>query len=99
MGTNITYKELLSEAKKMANFFQEKGLKKGDRVAVMLPNTPQGVIAYYGALMAGGIVVQVNPLYTERELLYQLKDSGASFIIGLDILVPRISAYRVETNL
>src|SRR5699024_12477218 len=83
----------------MAKFFQEKGLKKGDRVAIMLPNCPQGVITYYGALMAGGIVVQVNPLYTERELLYQLKDSGASFIIGLDILVPRISAVREERNL
>jgi len=99
MGKEITYGELLSEAKKMAKFFQEKGLKKGDRVAIMLPNCPQGVITYYGALMAGGIVVQVNPLYTERELAYQLKDSGASFIIGLDILVPRISAVREETNL
>src|SRR5690625_7890208 len=99
MGTNITYKELLSEAEKMANFFQEKGLKKGDRVAVMLPNTPQGVIAYYGALMAGGIVVQVNPLYTERELSYQLKDAGATFIVCLDILVPRVSAVREEIGL
>src|SRR5690625_4348687 len=99
METNITYKELLSEAEKMANFFQEKGLKKGDRVAVMLPNTPQGVIAYYGALIAGGIVVQVNPLYTERELSYQLKDAGATFIVCLDILVPRVSAVREEIGL
>lgn len=99
MGKSMTYEELLSEAKKMANFFQEKGLKKGDRVAVMLPNTPQGVIAYYGALIAGGIVVQVNPLYTERELSYQLKDAGATFIVCLDILVPRVSAVREEIGL
>ena len=99
MGKQITYGELLSEAKKMATFFQEKGLKKGDRVAIMLPNCPQGVISYYGALMAGGIVVQVNPLYTERELTYQLQDSGASFIICLDILVPRVSAVREKTDI
>ena len=56
----------------------------------MLPNCPQGVIAYYGILYAGGIVVQTNPLYTERELQYQLKDSGAKVILALDILYPRI---------
>ena len=99
MGKNITYGQLLSEVKKMAAFFQESGLKKGDRVAVMLPNCPQGVISYYGALLAGGTVVQVNPLYTERELKYQLNDSGASFIICLDILLPRVSAIREETDL
>lgn len=99
MGKNITYGELLSEVKKMANFFQANGLKKGDRVAVMLPNCPQGVIAYYAALLAGGTVVQVNPLYTERELEFQLKDSGAHFIICLDILVPRVSAVRKNTEL
>src|SRR5699024_11036113 len=65
----------------------------------MLPNTPQGVIAYYGALIAGGIVVQVNPLYTERELSYQLKDAGATFIVCLDILVPRVSSVREEIGL
>src|SRR5690625_931245 len=99
MGKNITYGQLLSEVKKMAAFFQESGLKKGDRVAVMLPNCPQGVISYYGALLAGGTVVQVNSLYTERELNYQLKDSGASFIICLDILLPRVSAIREKTDL
>lgn len=99
MGKNITYGQLVSEVKKMAHFFQSKGLEKGERVAVMLPNCPQGVITYYGALLAGGTVVQVNPLYTERELEFQLKDSGATFIIGLDILVPRISAVRERTNI
>src|SRR5699024_6760884 len=96
---SMTYEELLSEAKKMANFFKEKGLKKDDRVAVMLPNTQQGVIAYYGVLIAGGIVVQVNPIYTQRVLSYQLKDVGATFIVCLDILVPRVSGVRVEIGL
>lgn len=65
----------------------------------MLPNTPQSVIAYYGAMLGGGIVVQTNPLYTERELEYQMKDSGAKFIVCLDILLPRASTVKPETDL
>lgn len=99
MGKEMTFGEVLSKAKKMANFLQQKGLKKGDRVASMLPNVPQAVITYYGALLAGGIVVQVNPLYTERELEYQLKDSGAKYIICLDILLPRVSKVKDNTDL
>lgn len=99
LGRDISFGELLSQAKKVANFLQKKGLKKGDRVASMLPNTPQAVITYYGALLAGGIVVQVNPLYTERELEYQLQDSGAKYIVCLDILLPRVSKVREKTNL
>src|SRR5699024_7381245 len=75
------------------------GLKKGDRVAIMLPNCPQTVISYYGALMAGGIVVLTNPLYKERELEYQMLDSGAEYIICLDILVPRVTSVRNNTSL
>ncbi|HLR43474.1 MAG TPA: long-chain-fatty-acid--CoA ligase [Pseudogracilibacillus sp.] len=99
MGKKTTYQTLLSKTKKFAQFLQSKGLNKGDRVAIMLPNTPQTVIAYFGAMMAGGTVVQVNPLYTERELEYQMSDSGAKFIICLDILVPRVSAVKEKTNL
>src|SRR5699024_8936950 len=76
MGKDLTFNNVLSEAQKIAHFLQAKGLRKGNRVAIMLPNTPQAVIAYYGALMAGGVVVQVNPLFTERELSYQMEDSG-----------------------
>lgn len=99
MGKDFTFGHILSEAKKMAHFFQSKGLKKGDRVASMLPNCPQAVITYYGALMAGGVVVQVNPLFTERELAYQMQDSGARFIICLDILLPRVSNVREKSDL
>src|SRR5690625_6170351 len=63
LGKEVTFKELLYKAKQMAQFLKEKGLQKGDRVASMLPNCPQAVITYYGALLAGGIVVQVNPLF------------------------------------
>ncbi|SHG79993.1 long-chain-fatty-acid--CoA ligase [Ornithinibacillus halophilus] len=99
MGKELSFNEVLTESKKMANYFQSLGVVKGDRVAIMLPNTPQSVIAYYGALMAGAIVVQTNPLYTERELAYQLNDSGAKIIICLDILLPRVSNVKSETPL
>jgi len=99
MGKELTYFEVYNEAKKVANYLQGLGLKKGDRVAIMLPNCPQTVISYYGALMAGGIVVLTNPLYKERELEYQMLDSGAEYIICLDILVPRVTNVRNNTSL
>src|SRR5690625_2580607 len=83
MGKEISFGELLTRAKQMANFLQSIGIKKGDRLAIILPNCPQAVISYYGALMAGAVVVQVNPLYTERELEYQIADSGAKYIVCL----------------
>jgi len=99
MGKELTFKELYDESKKVANYLQTLGLQKGDRVAIMLPNCPQAVISYYGALMAGGIVVQTNPLYTERELEYQMIDSGAKYIVCLDILIPRVTNIRNNTSL
>src|SRR5699024_8487136 len=99
MGKEFSFKQIVSEARKLAHFFQEKGLNKGDRAACMLPNSPQSVITYYGALMAGGVVVQVNPLFTERELTHMVEDSGAKFIMCLDILLPRVSNVRENTSL
>lgn len=99
MGKEITYSELLDQTKKMASYLQSLGMEKGERVSIMLPNSPQSVIAYYGALMAGAIVVQTNPLYKERELEYQMKDSGAKFIICLDMLFPRVKNVINNTEL
>ncbi|MFD1706361.1 long-chain-fatty-acid--CoA ligase [Siminovitchia sediminis] len=99
MGKKLTYLELYESALKMAHYLLGLGVKKGDRVAIMLPNTPQAVISYYGILYAGAIVVQTNPLYTERELEYQMRDSGAKMIIGLDLLYPRIAKVMDSTNL
>lgn len=99
MGKEISYRELYTQAKKMAHYLQSSGLKKGDRVAVMLPNCPQSVISYYATLLAGGIVVQTNPLYKERELEFQLNDAGVTVIICLDILLPRVSSIRKNTSL
>jgi long-chain acyl-CoA synthetase len=99
MGKELTYKQVYNYAKKLAAYLQSLGIEKGDRVAIMLPNTPQSIISYYAILMAGGIVVQMNPLYMERELEYQMKDSGAKAIITLDILFPRVSKVIANTDL
>lgn len=85
-GTEITYQELDDLAWRFATYLRRSGLSKGDRVALFLPNCPQFVIAFYGTLRAGGVVVTCNPLYKERELAFQLKDSAASILVALDML-------------
>ncbi len=99
MGKRITYQALLKKSYQFAHALQKLGVKKGDRVAIMLPNSPQGVISYYGALMLGAVVVQTNPLYTERELEHQLKDSGAEVIIALDLVYSRVMNVKPLTSL
>ncbi|UGB29738.1 AMP-binding protein [Metabacillus sp. B2-18] len=99
LGKELTYSDLYDQSLKLANYFQSLGLKKGDRVSIMLPNCPQAVISYYAVLLAGGIVVQTNPLYMERELEYQLKDSESTFIVTLDLLYPRVSKMKALTKL
>ncbi|MEK4426521.1 long-chain-fatty-acid--CoA ligase [Solibacillus sp. FSL K6-1523] len=99
MGKELTYKELYESSLKFANYLRSLGVEKGDRVAVMLPNCPQAVIAYYGILFVGGVVVQTNPLYTERELQYQMADAGVKVILVMDILYPRAMKILKETNI
>lgn len=99
MGKRITYRELLQMSYQFANALIKRGVQKGDRVAIMLPNSPQAVISFYGALFAGATVVMTNPLYTERELLHQLNDSGAETIVTLDLLYTRVSSVKPSTPL
>ncbi|WP_285858585.1 long-chain-fatty-acid--CoA ligase [Bhargavaea ginsengi] len=99
LGRQVSYEELYESALKFGNYLKGLGIGKGDRVAIMLPNCPQNVIAFYGILYAGGVVVQTNPLYTEKELAYQMNDSGAKVILTLDILFPRVSKVIGETEL
>lgn len=85
MGTEINYRELEQQAKAFAAYLQQElGLKKGDSFAIMVPNTLQYPIALFGALLAGLIVVNVNPLYTARELEHQLKDSNAKAMLVIE---------------
>ncbi len=81
MGREMTYRELDSLTRDFAGWLQAKGLKKGDRVALMMPNMLQYPVALFGTLRAGCVVVNCNPLYTPRELEHQLKDSGATVIV------------------
>ena len=95
----MNYLELLAACNGFAQGLRELGIGKGDRVSVMLPNIPQAVIAYYGILFTGAIVVETNPLYTERELEFQLVDSGSVAIVCLDLLYPRVNRVKESTPL
>jgi long-chain acyl-CoA synthetase len=98
-GYDMNYSELYKETCSLANELKSLGLGKGDKVAVLLPNCPQAVISYYAILMIGGVVVETNPTYVEREILYQLNDSEAKAVICLDLLFPRIQKVKPETTL
>jgi long-chain acyl-CoA synthetase len=87
----ITYADLLKRVEAVAANLQMAGLSRGDRVAVMLPNTPQAVISYWAVLKAGGVVVWTNPLYMEKELVHHFTDSGARFLITMDLLWPKLA--------
>ena len=84
MGRDLSYGETDSLSRKFAAYLQGLGLAKGDRVAVMMPNVPQYPIAVAALMRAGLVLVNVNPLYTPRELEHQLKDSGAKAIVILE---------------
>lgn len=99
MGKDVTFKEVYESSLKFAAYLKDLGIKKGDRVAIMLPNIPAGVISFFGILMAGGTVVQTNPTYTERELEYQMNDSGAKAIVTMDLLFPRVSNVAPSTDI
>ena len=84
MGKNISYAQTDSLSRALGAYLQSLGLAKGDRVAIMLPNVPQYPVAVAAILRAGYVVVNVNPLYTPRELEHQLKDAGAKAIIIIE---------------
>ncbi len=90
MGKVMTYGQVYKAAIMFAKQLVALDIRQGERVAIMLPNCPQAVISYYAVLFAGAVVVQTNPLYVERELEFQLKDSGASAIIMLDMMYPKL---------
>ena len=97
-GKKISYAELDALANRFARALTGLGVKKGDRVALMLPNIPQMVIAYYGTLRTGAVVVTTNPLYHEHELEVQLKDSGAETLVAVDMFYPVISRVLPKTG-
>ncbi|HYA89078.1 MAG TPA: long-chain fatty acid--CoA ligase [Nitrospirota bacterium] len=98
-GKKITYEELDALVNQFAHALFDLGIRKGDRVALMLPNIPHMVIAFYGTLQIGAVAVPTNPLYHEHELEIQLNDSGAETIVAVDMLYPLISPLLRRTKL
>jgi long-chain acyl-CoA synthetase len=95
----ITYAELDSLSNQFAGALAALGVKKGDRVSIFLPNIPQFLIAYYGALKAGAVLTAISPLHKEREVAYQLNDSEAETVVALDSLYPIVEAVWRKTKL
>jgi long-chain acyl-CoA synthetase len=95
----ITYQVMDWASDALARGLISLGLRKGDRVALMLGNIPQFVLSFFAILKAGGIVVAVNPMYKARELVYQLSDSGSRFLISLSSNTSIINQIRDETSL
>ncbi|MBB6098176.1 long-chain acyl-CoA synthetase [Deinobacterium chartae] len=89
LGKQTTFRELLDQVRRFATALQALGVRRGDRVAIMLPNSPQFLIAFYGASMAGAVAVNTSPLYVARELAHQMVDSEAETLIMLDQFFPR----------
>ncbi len=99
MGQDISYAQTDVKSQALAAYFQSLGLEKGDRVAIMMPNVPQYPVAVAAILRAGLVVVNVNPLYTPRELEFQLKDSGAKAIVIIENFAVTLQKCLAETQI
>jgi long-chain acyl-CoA synthetase len=99
MGKKITFKELDGLVNAFARALKEMDIQPGDKVALCLPNIPQAIIANYAVFRIGAVAVQNNPLYTERELQYQLNDSDSRIIITLTLLIPRVQKIKADTRI
>ncbi len=98
-GREITYRELHDSADRLACAFAGLGIKKGDRVALYVLNSPQFIIAYFAALKCGAVVTPISPVYTSHEIRYQLEDSGARAIVCQDILYDKVAKSGAKLDL
>ena len=92
-GATTTYADLDAQVQRAAEALRLLGVQKGDPVALVLPNAPQHIVAFYAVLRLGGIVIEHNPLYTPRELRHQFEDHGAKVVIAWDKVVATIQAF------
>jgi long-chain acyl-CoA synthetase len=97
--SEMSYKKLDALVDRFAAGLQKLGLQKGDRVSIYMPNCPQYIIAYYGTLRAGGIVVPSNPLYVARELEHQINNAEATFAVVLSLMYHNVKQIRERTLL
>ena len=98
-GAEITFNQLYLKSTRLANVLVEQGINKGDRVGLLLPNCPQFVISYWAVLMAGAIVVNLNPLYTQDELKYLFADAQLNGLITYDAPLPIVKPLCQELNI
>jgi long-chain acyl-CoA synthetase len=98
-GTELTFWQVREQVLRMANALIKLGIKKGDRVAVHLPNCPQYAIAYYATMAVGAIVVNLNPMYTAQELIAINKNTGTTAMFTFDMVMANIKALAAEVNI
>ncbi len=98
-GAVITYREMNELTDRLAAGLVARGVKKGDRVAIFMPNSPQFVIAFYAILKAGGVALATNPLYTHREIKHQMNDSGAELMLVMSNFYNTVKEVQSETRL
>jgi long-chain acyl-CoA synthetase len=99
IGSRMTYAQTKEATDRFAAALHKLGVRQGDSVALMMPNIPQQILAFFGALKAGATIVNINPTYTPREILHLLKDSGAQTVVTLTGLHGRIEEVRTQTDL
>jgi long-chain acyl-CoA synthetase len=98
-GKRLTYQQIKELSDRFAASMRSLAIRKGDRVILLLPNSPQFLIAYYGILKAGAVVVPLNPLSAERELEFYLADSGAETVITIPLFLNKVAPLRSKTPL
>ena len=98
-GREISYEELIQAADRFATALSHLGVKKGDKIALFLPNMPSFIVSYYGSIRIGAVVTAISPLYKEREVEHQLSDSEAETIVVLDLLYPMVEKVWRKTQL
>ena len=98
-GATVSYQEMDEITDSIAGALVDLGVKKGDRVGIFMPNTPQFVMAYFGILKAGGVVVASNPLYTASEIAHQAKDAGIEVMFVMSNFYQTIKSAQAETNI
>ncbi|MGB5924810.1 MAG: AMP-binding protein [Dehalococcoidia bacterium] len=97
-GRKVSYKELRDQVDRFAAALHDLGIKKGDKIALLLLNSPQFIIAYMGALKAGATLTAISPVYVSSEIKYQIEDSGARMLVCLDILYDNVEKSGVKLD-
>lgn len=98
-GAKISYREMNAITDQFAAGLADLGVQKGDRVGIFIPNTPQFVMAYFGALKAGAVVVATNPLYTEREIVHQVNDAGVEVMVVMSNFYSIVKRVQPKTGI